>query len=210
MARVALDRRALRRLPGLRFGKLLGTGDGTTFTPRDANLRRWALVTSWTTRGDARALDRSAIGDRWRRLADEEWRVELRPLAAHGRWSRRAPFGAPAATRWDGPVAALTRARLAPRRAVGFWRAVPPVAAALNDRDGLLAAFGIGEAPLGWQGTFSAWRDAAALRAFAYEDAAHAAVVRRAAEVGWFAEELFARFGVLASDGTLNGRNPLA
>ena len=55
---------------------------------------------------------------------------------------------------------ALTRARLRPSRARSFWRAVPPVAAGAADAPGLLAAFGIGEAPIGWQGTVSVWRGA--------------------------------------------------
>ena len=210
LTRVAFDGWALRRTRGLRFAKLLGTNDGSTFAPRDAELRRWALLASWERREDARAFAGSAVDRGWNRLADERWRVELRPLSAHGRWSRRAPFGAPNPARWDGPVAAITRARLRPSRAATFWRAIPDVAADLPGCDGLLTAFGIGEAPIGWQGTFSAWRDSAALRAFAYDGTAHRQAIRRTTEVGWYAEELFARFGVLGSDGTLDGRDPLA
>jgi hypothetical protein len=112
------------------------------------------------------------------------------------------------------PVAVLTRARLAPRHAVAFWRAAPPVAAELaalaaDPVAGPLLAIGLGEAPVGLQGTFSVWPDLAAVRAFAYGRPAHADVVRRTPETGWYAEELFARFTVLAADGTLDGRNPL-
>jgi hypothetical protein len=208
LARIALDRWSLRRTPGLRFGRLLGTSTG--FSARGADLRRWVLVASWERAADASAFEASAMCARWRRLAAEQWRVELRPLAVRGRWSKRAPFGQPAAAGWDGPVAALTRARLTARGAVAFWRAVPNVAADLADQDSALTAFGLGEAPVGWQGTFSVWPDAAALRAFAYEGPVHAAVIKRTADVGWYAEELFARFGVLASAGTMNGRDPLA
>lgn len=208
LSRVAVDRWALRRTPGLRFAKLLGTG--ATFAVRDADLRRWALVATWASRADAVAFERSPVQRGWGRLAAERWRAELRPLAARGRWSRRTPFGNPTPSRWDGPVAALTRARLAPRRAAMFWRAVPAVAADLRGRDGLLASFGVGEAPIGWQGTVSLWRDATALRAFAYDGAAHAAAIRRTGETGWYAEELFARFGVLGAHGTLDGSDPLA
>jgi hypothetical protein len=104
-------------------------------------------------------------------------------------------------------VAAVTRARIAPRRLVTFWRAVPPVSADLRASDGLRLAVGIGEAPVGLQGTFSLWDSPAALTAFAYQRSPHVEAVRRTAELGWYAEELFARFAVLDVDGTLAGRS---
>ncbi|MCA1656550.1 MAG: monooxygenase, partial [Actinobacteria bacterium] len=85
-----------------------------------------------------------------------------------------------------------------------------PVSADLHTAAGLRLAVGIGEAPVGLQGTFSVWDSAAALNGFAYAGAAHAAVVRRTAQEGWYAEELFARFAVLGSAGTVDGRHPLA
>lgn len=212
LARMATDRARLHRVRGLRFARLLGTGRGTTFTVGEADLRRWALLACWQGAAEAAAFERSTTARRWRRLAEEQWRLELLPLSARGRWSRRQPFGRPPPHRWDGPIAVVTRARLSIRRAAAFWRAVPPVAAALQSHrgeGGLLAAIGVGEAPAGWQGTLSVWRDAADLRAFAYQGAAHAAAIRRTKETGWYAEELFARFGVVRADGSLDGRDPL-
>jgi hypothetical protein len=208
--RMGLDRRPVRTVPGVRFAKLFGTGDGRTFTVRDADPRQWGLLASWTDRASARAFEGSPVATKWRTLAEESWRIELRPLSSRGRWSGREPFGSPAGGRWDGPVAAVTRARLAPTRARSFWRAVPPVSADLVARPGLRFAFGIGEAPIGFQGTFSLWDSAAALRAFAYSGEAHRHVVERTGPEGWFAEELFARFAVEAADGSVEGRDPLA
>jgi hypothetical protein len=210
MARMATERRPVRRQPGLRFAKLLGTGDGRTFTVRDADARRWGLLATWTDRAAARAFERSPTAARWRRLAEETWRVELRPLAARGRWSGREPFGAPRGGRWDGPVAAVTRARLAVTRSATFWRAVPPVSLDLAGRPGLRLAVGIGEAPVGLQGTFSLWESAAALRDFAYAGAPHREVMARTDRERWYAEELFARFAVLDAAGSVDGRDPLA
>ena len=50
---VARDRRRIRALPGARFVKLLGTSHG--FTPFDADLRRWLLISAWRER-EAAAL----------------------------------------------------------------------------------------------------------------------------------------------------------
>ena len=76
-------------------------------------------------------------------------------------------------------------------------RRAGPVADAVVRADGLHATFGIGEAPIGWQGTVSVWRDAAALRAFAYRDEAHTRVITATPAERWYAEELFARFALL-------------
>ena len=209
LLRMATHRRRVRRTPGVHFAKLLGTGSGRTFTVRDADVHRWALLSTWSEPSAAAAFEASALVAAWERDAVESLRLDLRPLASRGRWSGHEPFGAPVPVRAGGPVAALTRARLRPLRAAGFWRAVPPVSADLQRTPGLRAAVGIGEAPIGLQGTFSVWDSAAALTAFARADA-HAAVVARTGPERWYAEELFARFAVVGGRGTLDGRDPLA
>ncbi|MEO3746963.1 monooxygenase [Plantactinospora sp. B5E13] len=206
LARMAVDRHRLRATPGVRFGKLLGTGDGDGFGPTDADPTRWAALVVWADPARAAGFDTTPVGRAWGRLAHAGARLDLRPLASRGRWAGTEPFGTlppPAApTGSDRPLLALTRARLRPHRAVAFWRAVPPVAAALRETPGLLARFGIGEAPLGWQGTVSIWRDAAHLTDFAYRHPEHRAAIMRTPIQRWYAEELFARFEVcdLAGD----------
>ena len=207
--RMAVDRSLLRRTPGLRFAKLLGTGSGRTFTPSDADPTRWGLLAVWDDYAAVDRFERGPVAGRWRAFAEEEWTARMRPLAARGRWSRQEPFGQPVPAPWNGPVAAVTRARLILRRAVRFWAAVPPVSADLHRAPGLRMALGIGEAPLGLQGTFSVWDDTDALNAFAYDRPPHAAVIERTAREGWYAEELFARLAVLSTSGTLAGVDPL-
>ena len=73
---------------------------------------------------------------------------------------------------------------------------------------GRLLRIGIGEAPIGLQGTFSLWRNSDAMRAFAYRALAHREVIRRSSDEHWYAEELFARFAVLDVEGTFEGRTP--
>lgn len=186
---------------------MLGTGDGFTIT--DSDPTRWAKLAAWSTPGG------DPVAASWNRIAVETLRVDLRPLASTGRWSGREPFGHPHrspndSSRYDGPVAAVTRARLVPTRAATFWRAVPDVVAGLQQASGLRAALAVGEVPVGLQGTFSLWDSATALKAFAYAGAAHADAIARTTRVGWYAEELFARFAVLGCEGTLDSKDPLA
>ena len=196
LLRMARDPRRLRRLPGVRFAKLLGTGTGSTFGPGDADLTRYAAVVVWADGARPDAVDES-----WRRIAVRGARLDLTPLTSRGRWSGTAPFGEPAGGRTDGMVLALTRARLRPSRALAFWRAVPPVTAELAAAPGLLARFGVGEAPIGWQGTVSVWRSTADLTAFAYRQPEHCAVIARTPSDRWYTEDLFARFAVRDIEG---------
>lgn len=211
LVRVAGSHLTLHRTPDLRFGKVLGTGDGSTFTVRDATPRRWALLTVWDDAADAERFEHSQAVRRWDAAADERWRALLKPLTSRGRWSRQEPFGRPVEPqRYDGPVAALTRARIASRKLATFWRAVPPVSQDLHRSDGLLLALGVGEAPVGLQGTFSVWRSGHDLSDFAYRRGPHRAAIRRTAQERWYAEELFARFAIVDAAGRIQGRDPLA
>lgn len=211
MRRMATGRRHLRDTPGLRFARLLGTGSGRSFAPRDADPHHWALLTVWD---DAAAADRGPdrrVTAAWEADAHERLRVRLRPLGSRGRWAGQEPFGelaSPSATRHDGPVAAITRARLRPTTARSFRRAVPAVVRDLHASPGVSLAIGIGEAPVLLQGTFSLWSSATALEDFAHRSAAHRAAVRRTGPARWYAEELFARFAVDTVEGTYDGRTP--
>src|SRR5258706_9314946 len=136
-------------------------------------------------------------------MAGESCRLDLAPVPSRGTGAGRDPF-APTGHHRDEPdglALALTRARLRPSRAIGFWRSIGPVAADLRTARGLLAAFGIGEAPIGWQGTVSLWRTSGDLVEFAYRGPAHRAAITATAVRRWYAEELFARFAVLAVAG---------
>jgi hypothetical protein len=192
--RVARDRRELRRLQSVEFAKILGTGRG--MSPLRPDPTRWATLICWSEGADpAFGFDR--VAKAWRRLASAECTLDLSPMTSRGTWSGRAPFDGDRMAHGDGRVVAITRARLRPSRAVGFWRAIRPVVGGLAGAPGLIAAFGVGEAPVGWQGTVSIWRDTAALTDFAYRGAAHRDVITRTPTERWYAEELFARFALV-------------
>lgn len=203
--RMGLDRLHLRGIDGLTFAKLLGTGHGRSFSPRDADPQTWGLLCAWTDAAAAEAFEAHATPRAWRRIAEDEWRTDLACLRTRGRWGGATPFAvSPTHTGWTGPVAAITRAQLAPRRMPSFWRAVPPVVIDLA-ADRPLLQVGIGEAPIGVQGTLTVWRDAKALADFAYRRPAHRTAIADTARLGWYREELFARFAVLRQRGTVAG-----
>jgi hypothetical protein len=191
LRRMAGEPRRLRRLPGVRFAKLLGTGTGTSFGPGDADLTRYAAVVAWNGTPDP-----DAVEQRWTRIAVGSARLDLTPMTARGTWSGATPFGYPLGGRTGGMVLAMTRARLRARKVPTFWRAISPVAAELAAAPGLLARFGVGEAPIGWQGTVSVWRSTTDLTGFAYRQPEHRAVIARTPADRWYAEDLFARFAV--------------
>jgi hypothetical protein len=206
--RMARDRFGLRTTPGLRFAKLLGTGSGETFTPRDADPGHWALLTVWDEPQAAGGFESGRLVRAWDDLAHERLRVEMSPLSSRGSWAGVDPFGPVHGGRHDGPVVAITRARIRTTRSLQFWRAVPAVSTDLQGSPGLRMSLGIGEAPVGLQGTMSLWDSSDALTDFAYRRPAHLDVVRRTASVGWYAEELFARLAVLDVAGTYRGVTP--
>ena len=200
---MALDRRALRRNPKISFWKLLGTGKGETFTPRDADPRRWGLIIN-IEEGALIDFDNSKMINRWNNRATEKFEAVLKPIAVHGKWSRKSPFKSEIAPiDWDGKVVAITRARIKWRKNFLFWRSVPPVTASLKSAPGLIGAIGIGEAPIGLQGTFSIWEDPKTISYFAYRGEAHKEVIAATAREKWYAEEMFGRFALIDSSGVL-------
>ena len=194
LVRMALDRRSLRRIKGVHFAKMLGTGKGETFTPRDADAGRWGAL-AVIDGANLEMLDNSKLISRWRENSLSEVRYLLDPISSHGLWAKVNPF-AYATTQTDGEVIAITRARIKWFQNFRFWRAVPPVTQSLHSSPGLINTIGIGEAPIGLQGTFSHWRTGADLRNFAYKGAAHQVVIAATERHQWYAEELFARFAV--------------
>lgn len=192
--RMALDRRLLRK-GNLSFWKLLGTGSGETFTVGDANPYRWGLLMVGQRFPSMAHWDRKAIATK---------EIALQPLAINGLWSGRNPFAKVESIdqrEWQGRVVAITRARIKWRHNRIFWRSVPPVNLALKEAPGLIEAIGIGEAPIGLQGTFSIWESPRAISDFAYKSKAHQDAIEATKRIGWYSEEMFARFALTEESG---------
>ena len=186
--------RRRRREPGVVLAKLLGT-TGPRFVPTNVQPTRWALL---TCRADGEPAAPWSPAN-----AIESATLRLRPIASRGRWDGVDPFPR-LADAGDGPVAVLTRASLRAGQVRRFYAAVPAIATEVAAA-GPRLAFGFGEAPLLRQGTFSVWDSPAALSAFRQHARAHSDAMRRTAQIGWYAEELFARLAVVDATGTIDG-----
>jgi len=196
---MGFDRFRLGLDKNVTFHKSLGTGKGETFTPSDANALQWGLI---ATVEEIEKFDNSFVVKRWRRISAHEFRAVLDPISSHGQWAGKEPF-LPTKMDWDGQVAAITRARIKWNQNIRFWRSVPPVTISLKSAQGLIAAIGIGEAPIGLQGTFSMWESSAAIREFAYKGMAHQKAIADTSAYKWYSEELFARFAVREVRGSI-------
>jgi hypothetical protein len=191
---MAVGRRIARKIPGVTFAKLMGTGTGKTFTPSDADLKQWAVL---FVSDNLETVDSSKFIQGWKKRSTKSDRYLLNAISSHGQWSKREPFEISALSKSDGPIVAITRARLKWSQAIRFWRSIPPVVTDLHNSPGLLFSIGIGEAPIGLQGTFSVWQSGAALRDFAYKNAPHRAAIEDTKRFDWYSEELFARFELI-------------
>ena len=136
------------------------------------------------------------------------WQVRLAPVRASGDWPglpSDLPHRHDIST--DGPAAVLTLGRLRLTRFVSFRKVGAPAEARLADADGLLWATGLVRPPV--VATFSLWRSAEALAAYAYRDHAHASVIRADKAKPFHHRSAFIRFRPYGATGHLGGRNPL-
>lgn len=210
----ALLAMALHRLPmalqqGCTFWKLLGSGRNGTFDLQP-DWQQWGLLAVWDDEDDYnRFAESSFVSKWWRILGTESWTILCRPIQSHGQWDGKEPFGKPNDKIDAGPIAVLTRATIKISRLKNFWSHVDEVANLMVGAPGYITSIGVGEAPVYRQATFSIWQDMEAMKAFAYGSKEHAEVIKKTRSEGWYSEELFARFRIIKSTGTLNGKDPL-
>lgn len=202
-SRYLLARAQARRASGLRFVKQLGSGFDGGFGLRPS-VSRQGLFCVFDSRAAAEAFADGPVVAAYRTRSDECATLVLRPVSSRGRWSGMAlRAGAPATP--GAPVVALTRASIRPSRAWRFWRYAPPSEQALDSADGCLLSAGLGEAPLVRQATLTAWRDVAAMDAYARQGA-HLAAIRASREGAFFSESMFVRFEPIRMAGQWKGR----
>ena len=212
LAQMGTSPPVLRRVPGLRFFKLLGSGASNGFGLWP-NLDRYGFMAVWEDEAAATAFfAHHTLWQAYQARSAEQWALQLAPIKAQGLWDGQTPFdyATTMAAADDAPMAVLTRASINWRKTRRFWQFVEPTSAALAGAAGVRAAIGLGELPVVRQATFSVWESAQAMQQYAYRDARHREVIALTRREKWYSEELFARFRVLSSAGSLDGRDPLA
>ena len=203
--RLMLGPRALRREPGLRFAKVLGSGHDGRFGLRPSASRQGLFCVFDNRLQASRFIDASPTLARYREHAGEICSVLLHPYSSRGSWAGATlPVSTPAPA--SGPVAVLTRAAIRPSRSWHFWRHAPAAQRALHAAPGCLLAAGLGEAPLLRQATFSLWNSVADMEAYAHHGA-HLAAIQASRQGGHFSESMFVRFVPEALRGHWQGRH---
>ena len=219
----ALLSMALFRIPlwlnkNIGFWKLMGSGRNGSFD-KSPDWQQWAILTVIKSENISPSPGQSGFNrilygpfiSGWIRLFGcEVWTVLLEPIEGHGYWDGKKVFGElPAASAYEGPIAILTRATIRLSRLRNFWKNVDPVARQMAFAKGLIASLGIGEVPFIKQATFSIWESKEDMKNFAYQMKTHADVIRKTRNERWYSEDMFVRFKISGSSGTIKGYNPL-
>jgi hypothetical protein len=213
---------------GISFFKLMGSGKNGTFD-KVPDLQQWAVMTvqgspasMWD---EVEGLDRSistnpaavlreVLGNfiaNWLSFFNcESYTLLLEPLESHGAWDGKKPFGhLPVKNDHSGKIAVLTRATIRPGKLKYFWSNVAPVANKMTTAKGFLFSAGVGEIPWIKQATFSVWQTKEDMKAFAYGMKEHAEVIKKTRKQDWYSEEMFTRFRIIQTFGTINNADPL-
>jgi len=206
--RIAQGINSLGSVPGLRFAKVMGSGHAGGFGLRPSASHQ-GLVCVFDSLADAQTFCDGPVFAQYRSRARELCFGLFGIQSSRGAWD--GVSWTPEAATSDGEqpqgglVAAITRASILPTKAPAFWRMAPAAQAQLPQAQGCLVAMGLGEAPLLRQCTFSIWRNAGAMDAYA-RSGAHSKAIAATYRNGFFSESMFVRMRVLSFEGVWEGK----
>lgn len=222
----ALMAMAIHRLPLLlnkkiSFYKTLGCGQGGTFS-KWPDWQQWGLLavtneefnTGFSDKKDQRQLLQTVYGkfitSWWKFFSCETWTVLLQPIEGHGSWDGKQAFGElPQKSDYEGKLAVLTRATIRRKKLTRFHEHVEAVSNDMKKAEGFLFSVGIGESPRLRQATFSVWQSKEQMKQFAYKMKNHAEVIQKTRKENWYSEDMFVRFQVKQTWGTIKGVEPV-
>jgi heme-degrading monooxygenase HmoA len=197
--RFALLQQKLKRIPGLRFGKAMGCGQGAVFSVKP-DWSRYAYLFQWENEAAAKEF---FAGKQWQEIeghATQNRNWHLQPIHAKGLWDGKPRFqeeeSAPLPAETTS-MAVITRADLKPWKFGSFGKYAQTATDALAGHLALQYSLGMGELPFVRQATFSVWDSAEAMKAYAYKTPEHREAMKGKKKHDWYGEEMYARFGVL-------------
>jgi hypothetical protein len=194
---------------GLRHANLaLAAPLGGSLLP-SPQFSRVALIAFWD---DDAAIDEFLGGHPLATKLASGWHARLEPLRAHGTWPG-LPVEVPKErhVEHDGPVAALTLGRPRASQLLRFLRTSNKAENSVVVAPGLTWATGLARPP-SFVATCSLWESTKALSTYAYgtREPAHPDAIANGKAKPFHHEEAFIRFRPYASQGHLDGKNPLA
>jgi hypothetical protein len=197
--------RSFKKVSGLEFFKVLGSGAGNGFALKP-NFSVYAFLAIWSDEQTAKNFfENHPLFNEYCSRSSEQFTFYLRPLSAYGKWEGKTLFEADQKPKADQQIAVLTRARLRKRKLPAFWKHVHSVSVKATDNPDCLLSIGVGERPLFELTTFSIWKDTESMEQFAYKKGKHSAAIRKARQDQWFEEDLFARFTLCKTEGKWKG-----
>lgn len=143
--------------------------------------------------------------------ARERWRVLMEPVRVHGDWRGFVP-ATPAGVTPLGraePVVAMIHGVLRARYLPAFTRDNARIGRELTTASGYLGGLGLSDTLLTTT-SFSCWSTVRQSQAFAFGAGHHAPAYKADQTEQRHRTELFVRFRPLRSEGSLDGRDPLA
>jgi hypothetical protein len=198
---------SLKSVAGLSFFKLLGSGGKGGFSLKP-NFGIYVLFCVWES--EKNLLDFFAdhiFYKAYKKRSVEQFTVYLNSAESHGSWGGISPFIQGAKLALDRPVLVLTRASIRLKKLWSFWRKVGKVSQSLENYDGLAFSIGVGEWPLIQQATISIWKTQSEMLDYAYKNQKHREVVMLTRKLGWYKEEMFARFVPYKFEGFWDGKD---
>jgi hypothetical protein len=193
------------KMTGLKFFKVLGSGDEGGFGLKPSTTRQGLFCVFDSKENADTFLNESSLIAQYKAHAREFFATKLVAFSSRGSWSGSTIQISAEPPAPDAPIATLTRASIRPLKAHAFWAQSPPSEASLEKTSGILLSTGLGEAPFFRQATFSIWESTAAMNQFA-RTGAHLAAIQAAHSGDYFSESMFVRFLPIAPRGVWKGR----
>ncbi|MFC4210628.1 DUF3291 domain-containing protein [Pedobacter lithocola] len=191
-----------------KFWKLMGSGkDAQVDLPPD--FKHWSILTTWNDKADCDEFYNTSFTIKWFRIFGlEELTILLKPLSSHGLWSGKQPFIFEKSNLiHTGKVAVITRAAIHFGKVKDFRSNIKRAAKSMREAPGYILSAGVGENPYLDQATFSVWENTESMKNYAYKSFDHSDVIKLTRERKWYSEELFSRFEIIESRGSLNGQS---